>query len=131
MVLVSWEFLVQGWHRTFRRTARQAEHQVQPLRRSDSNDSIWFGALAEEQLALVANGLSHEISFGWGLIRNRFSGTTGLYIPVDCRRLTVERAQARVIFRRWAFRWSQSLARVAPVSAWLWLCYEAGSKIAA
>ena len=43
--------------------ARGAEHQVLLRCRSDSIHSIWFVALAKEQLALIAKDGSHSTSF--------------------------------------------------------------------
>ena len=42
--------------------ARGAEHQLRG--RSNSNDSIWFVALAEEQWTLITRCVEHGISFG-------------------------------------------------------------------
>jgi hypothetical protein len=41
--------------------------------RSDSNDAIWFVASKPEQRALVTDGLSHGISFGYGLVWRKAS----------------------------------------------------------
>ena len=41
----------------------RTEHKVQSLRRSDSDNTTWFVALAEEQLALIANNGFHNFSF--------------------------------------------------------------------
>ena len=43
--------------------ARRTKHQAPPLRWPETDDAIGFGALAEEQLALVADRLLHGISF--------------------------------------------------------------------
>jgi len=52
--------------------ARRAEHQVLLRCRPDSNHSIWFVALAEEQRALVTDGRSHGFPFiFWWLIFSR------------------------------------------------------------
>ena len=40
--------------------ARRTEHQVQPRSRPDSDDSIWFVALAKEQWSLVMDRGSHK-----------------------------------------------------------------------
>ena len=44
------------------RTGTRAEHQLRG--RSNSNDSIWFVALAEEQWTLITRCVEHGISLG-------------------------------------------------------------------
>jgi len=46
----------------FQTEAHRTKFKIQ-LRRSDSDDPIWFVALAIEQLALVTDNRSHKISF--------------------------------------------------------------------
>src|ERR1017187_10871710 len=47
-----------------RTRTRRSEHQVPLCCGSDSNNSIWFIALAKEQRSLVIDSGSHEVSFG-------------------------------------------------------------------
>ena len=49
----------------FQTEAHRAEDEFQ-LHRADSDDTIWFVALAEEQLALIAEHGLHGIYFGLG-----------------------------------------------------------------
>src|SRR2546428_701840 len=50
----------------FQTGAHRTKFKIQ-LRRSDSDDSIWFVALAIEQLALVTDDGSHRFPFVMGL----------------------------------------------------------------
>ena len=54
----------------------RAHNQCGPLGRSDSNDTIWFIALAKEHLAAIANNWFHEDSFRFGIVK----GTTTNHI---------------------------------------------------
>jgi hypothetical protein len=49
----------------FHSESDRAECEAQ-FRRTEAEHTVWFGALAEEQLALMADGIPHGISFGWG-----------------------------------------------------------------
>ena len=46
-------------------SAGRAEHEVQPVAGADADDAIGLGALAEEQLALIAENGLHGIPFFW------------------------------------------------------------------
>ena len=48
----------------FQSEAHGAEAKLQLRGRADSDNTIWFIALAKEQLALIADNRFHVISFG-------------------------------------------------------------------
>jgi hypothetical protein len=50
----------------FHSEAHRAKNEVQLRRRLDSDDTIWFVALAKEQLALMTDDWFHGISFRCG-----------------------------------------------------------------
>ncbi len=52
---------------------RRTENHFPSRGRSDSNYSIWFIALKTEQRAFVTDEVSHEISFGCGLVWRKAS----------------------------------------------------------
>ena len=60
-----------GFDLWFQSETHRTKDEVQLRRRSDSNDTTWFVALAKEQLAAVTeygfHGISFRLSYDWSL----------------------------------------------------------------
>jgi hypothetical protein len=80
-----------GFDLWFHTEAHRAEDEVQLHRRFDSEDTVWFVALAKEQLALVTQ---YEMSAKWVVFENGWLGRT----PAAEKRDWLASSSSRVLF---------------------------------
>ena len=88
-------FTFIGFDLRFESETDRAEGEIQLHARFDSDYTIWFVALAKEQLALISENGFHGISFRLRVLK--FSGATGLCGPADCRQSEVNRARSATV----------------------------------